>query len=111
MTGKWNFSGGREDSDAPRVTGLWRKNKRSLGEIELTRDLLHLLLRKALCLRQHRQLISTETRVGEHITDVITVLFHNAFRTGFSPTRKLTKKRTAASLKRVTRHSPLLSLS
>src|SRR4029077_10650345 len=74
MAGKRNLSGRRKDSDVPRVAGLRRKNQRGLGEIELTRDLLHLLRREPISVRQYGQLISTEARVGEHITRVIAVL-------------------------------------
>jgi len=78
MAGKRKLSGWGKDSDVPRVTGLGRKNERGLGEIELTRDLLHLLRRESICARQYGQLISTEARLGEHVTDVIAVL-HSAF--------------------------------
>jgi hypothetical protein len=74
VTGKRNLSDGGEDSYMPRVTGLRRKNERGLGEIELTRDLLHLLCRKTVCVRQHSQLISTEARLGENVTGVIAIL-------------------------------------
>jgi hypothetical protein len=77
MAGKRNLSGWREYSDVPRVAGLRRKNERGLGEIELARDLLHLLRREPISLREYGQLISTEARVGEHITRVIAV-FHGS---------------------------------
>ena len=91
MACKRKLSGRRKDTHMPRVSRFCRKYERRLGEIELTSDLLHLLARQAICLRQHGQLISTEARLGEHIADVITV-FHNAFRTVLSLTTKLTKK-------------------
>src|SRR4029453_17659353 len=64
VSGKRNFSRRGEDSDAARVTSLCRKYKRGLREIELARDLLHLLRREPNRLRQHGQLISTEARLG-----------------------------------------------
>jgi hypothetical protein len=57
------------------VTRPGRKYECGLGEIELTRDLLHLLLRKSICLRNYGQLVSTETHLGKYITNVIAV-FH-----------------------------------
>ena len=78
MSGKRNLSGGGEDSDVARVTRPPRKYKRGLREVELTRDLLHLLCREANRLGQHGQLISTEARLGENITSVVAVI-HSAF--------------------------------
>ena len=60
------------------MTRLCRKYKRGLREVELTRDLLHLLCREANRLWQNGQLVSTEARLGEDVTDVIAVL-HSAF--------------------------------
>jgi hypothetical protein len=42
-----------------RVTRPGRKYECGLGEIEFTRDLLHLLLGKSICLRKHGELVST----------------------------------------------------
>ena len=62
-----------------RVTGLCGKNKGGFREIELARNLLHLLCGEPNRLRQHGQLISTEARLGEYITNVITVI-HSTLR-------------------------------
>ena len=74
VTCKRDFSLRREDSDVPRMTGLRRKYERALGEVELPRDLLHLLVREASRVGQDRQWIPTEPRLGEHVTRVVAVV-------------------------------------
>ena len=75
MTGKWDLARRRENSDTPRVTGARRKNERALGEIELARDLLHLIRLEPFGFWQHSQLIPAEASLRKHVADVISV-FH-----------------------------------
>src|ERR1700719_617142 len=77
MAGKWNLSGGREDSHVTRVTGFCRKHESALGEVELACDLLHLTIRKAVCLGQHGQWIPAEARLRKHVTCVVSI-FHES---------------------------------
>src|SRR5262249_39063857 len=79
MTGKRHLSARCENSDVPGVTSFCRKDECGFGEIELTCDLLHLIGREAVCLRQDGQRVSAETRLCKHITSVITIL-HSTFR-------------------------------
>jgi hypothetical protein len=73
MPGKWNLGGGCKDPDPARMPLLRGEHEGSLGEIELTRDLLHLPVRQAVRLGQYGELIATEAGVGEDVTDVIAI--------------------------------------
>ena len=79
MTGKWDLARRSENSDAPRVTSTRRKNERALGEIELTRDLLHLIRREPFGFWQHSQLIPAEASFGKHVADCGIGISHSGF--------------------------------
>ena len=73
VAGKRYFPRRSEDPDVTRLTRLGGKHERGLGEVELARDLLHLLLRQAIGLRQHCERISAEARFREHVAGVVAV--------------------------------------
>jgi hypothetical protein len=74
------------------VTGLRRKYERGLEEVELTRDLLHLLCGKIVCMRQHSQLISAEAGLGEHITNVVAVFQRRILNSRLNVTKKTERR-------------------
>jgi hypothetical protein len=78
MTGKRDFSARSKNSDVTRLAGFCRKDESALGEVELTCDLLHLMIRKAVRFGKHGQLISAEARLRKYVTDVVWV-FHESW--------------------------------
>ena len=77
MTGKRYLCRRSKDSNLTRVPGFCRKDERAFGEVELARDLLHLMLRKTARLRQDGQWIPAKTRLRKYITDVVSI-FHES---------------------------------
>jgi hypothetical protein len=59
------------------VAGFWRKYKRAFREVEFACDLLHLVHRQTLCVREYRQRISAKACLGKYITGVETVFHKN----------------------------------
>src|SRR5204862_2237795 len=84
MAGKWNLSGGRKDSDVTGVAGFCGKHESAFGEVELACDLLHLMIRKAVCLGEHGQRIPAEARLCKHIRSVVSI-FHESGKVVDSP--------------------------
>src|SRR5262249_54797141 len=64
---------GREDPHARVAAILGREQEHSFGEIQLTRDPLHLLVGERLPVREHAELVALERRVGEDVDDVVGV--------------------------------------
>src|SRR5437762_2613928 len=77
MAGKGDFSTRSKNSDATRVAGFCGKDEGALGEVELTCDLLHLTIRKAVRLGQHGQRIPAEAPLGKHVTGVVSIFHEN----------------------------------
>jgi hypothetical protein len=70
MSGKGNLPGGREDTNLTGVPRLRGEHECAFGEIELTGNSLHLLVRKPIGLGQHRKLIAAEACVGKDVAYV-----------------------------------------
>src|SRR5438552_3941284 len=77
MTGKGDFPGRSKNSDVTCVAGFCRKDEGALGEVELTCDLLHLMIGKTVRVGQYGQRIPPEARLRKHITDVVSI-FHES---------------------------------
>src|SRR4029077_8377741 len=75
MTGKRDFSARSKNSNVTGVAGFCRKHESALGEVELTCDLLHLMIGKTVRLGQYGQRIPAEAPLGKHVTDVVSI-FH-----------------------------------
>src|SRR6266853_4105523 len=66
-----------EDSNVTRVPAFCRKHEGALGKVELSCDLLHLMIRKAIRLGQHGERIPAEAPLGKHVTCVVSI-FHES---------------------------------
>jgi hypothetical protein len=68
MARKRHLSARRENAHASGVRGIVRRqNKRCLSEIELVRDGLHLSVRKAARIGNHRHRVATELPISEDV--------------------------------------------
>jgi hypothetical protein len=85
MTGKRDFSGRSKNSDVTCVAGFCRKHESALGEVELTCDLLHLMIGKTVRLGQYGQRIPAEAPLGKHVTYVVS-MFHESGNLAAFPT-------------------------
>jgi hypothetical protein len=69
MSGKWQLGRGREDPDPRVATGLGRQDEHGLGDVHLTRELLHGLVVNAAPMGEDGELITGERDVCEDVRD------------------------------------------
>ena len=73
MSGEGDLAGGCEDADPAGIAVLGGQDEGRLGEIELSSDLLHLLVGQTFGVRQHGQGVAGETPIGENVADCVLV--------------------------------------
>src|SRR5437867_1264680 len=74
MASERHLSRWGKDPDPPRMPSLRGEHKRGLREVELARDLLHLIVGQAVRTRQYGQGIPAEACLCKHVTWVISIL-------------------------------------
>src|SRR5262245_38571896 len=80
MAREGNFFRRCEDAHRARMAIIGRKDKGALREVKLPRNLLHLVTREAVCIRQHSQLISSKATFGEDVAQVVAISHRSYFK-------------------------------